>query len=79
MLDPESLGSRVGLACPKCGAALSLKDLFGLSAAFSEEEGPDLTLDDLVGGPAKPSKPTPAPATASPGTALEAMRSLKKR
>ena len=47
MLKPESLGGR-GMACPQCGGALELKDLFGLSAAFDEEGPPDLSLDDLM-------------------------------
>jgi hypothetical protein len=50
MLDPESLGSRPGqgLSCPRCGAPLSLGDLFGLKDAFAEEEPEDLSLDDAL-------------------------------
>lgn len=50
MLDPESLGSvpGQGLSCPRCGAALSLTDLFGIADAFSEEEGPEMSLDDAM-------------------------------
>ncbi len=48
MLDPEQLGGRSGFGCPHCGKQLSAASLFGLSAAFSEEETPDLTLEDLM-------------------------------
>ena len=48
MLNPEQLGGRLGFACPYCGNQLSGKDLFGVAAAFSEEEQPDLTLEDLM-------------------------------
>ncbi|MFT4627044.1 MAG: DNA-directed RNA polymerase subunit RPC12/RpoP [Myxococcota bacterium] len=48
MLDPEKIGGRMGFACPYCGGQLSAKDLFGVAAAFSEEDQPDLTLDDLM-------------------------------
>ena len=48
MLDPEQLGGRLGFACPHCGHQLAGKDLFGVAAAFSEEEQPDLSLEDLM-------------------------------
>ncbi len=48
MLDPESLGGGRGFACPRCGEELALADLFGVAAAFSEEDEPQLTLDDAV-------------------------------
>jgi hypothetical protein len=83
MLDPEALTARTGLTCPQCGAALSLPDLFGVSAAFSEEEEPQVSLDDLVAGPRTP-PPPPAPDPRSspepgPSTALAAMRKLMKK
>jgi hypothetical protein len=62
-LDPEELGAQ-GMKCPKCGAALSLADLFGQSATFAEDDLPPLGLDDLVGGVAQPGashQPRPAP------------------
>ncbi len=68
MLNPEALG-RVqgqGLSCPQCGAALSLTDLFGLSASFAEEEAEDLSLDDLVTGPSRPAAPPPPPRRSPP-------------
>lgn len=71
MLDPESLHG--GMQCPRCGAELQLQDLFGLSAAFAEEEEPELSLDDAMpgmaaGGPGPGQRaaagrgPTPGPA-----------------
>jgi hypothetical protein len=89
MLAPESLGSVAGqgLSCPKCGAALSLPDLFGLSDAFSEDEEQPMSLDDLVTprpmphatpGARPPSGPAAKEAEA-PSGALEAMRALKRR
>jgi hypothetical protein len=88
MLDPESLGGGGdgrGLICPRCGAALDLKDLFGLNAAFDEEEEGPVSLDDLVprgskpppapSKPASPSKPAPskpAPGKPAPGKPVQA-------
>lgn len=60
VLDPDTLGPG---KCPRCGVTLSLTDLFGVSAAFSEDDEPHLTLDDLVSGP-RPSSP---PAGLVPG------------
>ena len=85
--DPEkvSVGGRQ-FKCPSCGAELKLADLFGLADAFSEEDQPDLTLDDLVpgasggspkGGPARgPSSSETLPVLK--GGALDVARSLKK-
>lgn len=65
MLDPESLATvqGQGMSCPRCNAPLSLGDLFGLSAAYAEEESPDLSLDDLVAGygGGEPAPPAPEP------------------
>ena len=70
MLDLESLATvpGQGLTCPKCKAALSLTDLFGLADAFAEEEEGPVSLDDLVSArPAKPPPPrAPAPAARRP-------------
>lgn len=87
-LDPESLVTIQGSArCPKCGGEIALKDLFGLRDAFAEEEAPQVTIDDLVpGGPARsgPSRSTRAPSSdgrqlpATTGSALDALRSIKK-
>ena len=46
MLDPERISA--GMTCPQCGNELALSDLFGLKDAFQEEEGPELSLDDLL-------------------------------
>jgi hypothetical protein len=63
MLDPENLGGGdgKGLVCPRCGAALDLKDLFGLNAAFDEEEEGPVSLDDLVPSASKPKPAARAP------------------
>lgn len=47
--DPEKIASGPGqpMACPSCGAAIGLTDLFGLKDAFAEEDQPSLGLDDL--------------------------------
>lgn len=68
--DPETVVPREdGFACPACGAQLALKSLFGLKAAFDEDEAPVMTLDDAVPGfgapPASPGRGAePAEATA---------------
>jgi len=88
MLKPESLGGR-GMACPECGGALELKDLFGLSAAFDEDSPPELSLDDLMqseaqlaGEPARKKQPsaarTPAPEPKVGGQAESALDWMKK-
>jgi hypothetical protein len=70
MIDPESLGSRPGqgLSCPRCGAPLSLGDLFGLKDAFAEEDQEELSLDDAMSKMRAPTAsvapPTPAPRSA---------------
>jgi len=49
--DPDKLSSRDGQpACPHCGAAMKLVDMFGIADAFAEDEPDQLTLDDLVPG-----------------------------
>jgi hypothetical protein len=88
MLKPESLGGR-GMACPECGGALELKDLFGLSAAFDEDAPPELSLDDLMqseaqlaGEPARTKQPstarTRAPEPKADGQAESALDWMKK-
>jgi hypothetical protein len=54
-MDPEKLvpGQGEGPACPYCGAALNLADLFGVKDSFvghDDGEGNAHSLDDLVGG-----------------------------
>jgi hypothetical protein len=51
MIDPEQVASRPGqgISCPRCGAPLSMGDLFGLKDAFLEEEQEELSLDDAIG------------------------------
>jgi hypothetical protein len=72
MLDPETLASTPGqgLTCPKCKAALSLTDLFGLADAFAEEEEGPVSLDDLVSGP----RPTPQATSRKPASKPSARR-----
>lgn len=63
-IDPERLEVVQGrAACPRCGAGISLKNLFGLRDSFSEEDAEDLSLDDLMPGKgtAKGGKPPPDP------------------
>lgn len=50
-LDPERLaaGPR-GPQCPRCQTPLSFVDLFGVADAFAEEDGEQMTIDDLVPG-----------------------------
>jgi len=48
-LDPERIETVEGrMVCPACGNDLGLTDLFGVKAAFLEEDGPQMTLEDLV-------------------------------
>lgn len=48
-LDPERIETVEGrMVCPACGEDLGLTDLFGVKAAFMEEDGPQVTLEDLV-------------------------------
>ena len=76
MIDPESVGGSggKGMTCPRCGAALSLTDLFGLAAAFSEEEEENVSLDDLVPGAPPPPKPSATKPAAKPAPAKPAAK-----
>ncbi len=67
MLDPESIAQRPGqgMSCPRCGAPLSLTDLFGLKDAFQEEDQEEVSFDDLV-PKARPAPARPAPSKAGP-------------
>ena len=59
--DPETVVPREdGFACPACGSQLALKSLFGLKAAFDEDEAPAMTLDDAVPGFGPPPPATSA-------------------
>ena len=79
-MDPDSLGGREGLVCPKCGVELKPTDLFGLADAFVEEEEREMSLDDLVPGR---SGPVPTEAAKEPlapaSSALELMKRMKKK
>lgn len=81
-ISPDALGAGAGgLQCPRCGVALNLQDLFGVADAFSEEEEGPVSLDDLVSGP-RPGGAAPrqeASPPAAPGSALEAIRALRRR
>lgn len=49
VLDPERLkAGPQGPVCPRCNTTLGMEDIFGVAAAFSEEDQEHLTLDDLV-------------------------------
>lgn len=49
--DPESIDSSAGYAaCPACKSQLDVKSLFGVAAQFTEADGPDAKIDDLVSG-----------------------------
>lgn len=49
--DPDNVSTRDGQpACPHCGAAMKMVDMFGLADAFAEDEPEPVTLDDLVPG-----------------------------
>lgn len=67
-LDPESLVAIQGtVRCPRCGGNISLTDLFGVRDAFSEEDEPQVTIDDLVpGGPSFGGGGPPPPRSAPP-------------
>lgn len=88
-LAPESLVTMQGHArCPKCGGNISLADLFGIADRFSEEDAPNVTIDDLVpGGPSRGASSAPPRASERQepglvkhggGSALDALRSMKK-
>lgn len=50
-IDPEKLQVMEGAAvCPSCRAQIGIKDMFGLSAAFDEDDDDNMGIDDLVGG-----------------------------
>jgi predicted RNA-binding Zn-ribbon protein involved in translation (DUF1610 family) len=59
MLDPEKIGGVGGsqFSCPYCGVELKLRDLFGVKAAFSEDDQQDLSLEDLMRGDLDPNAP----------------------
>ena len=63
MLDPESIGGVQGrgMRCPRCNNPLQLTDLFGVADAFSEEDGPSLSLDHAVPGYGEGGPDAPAP------------------
>ena len=76
ILDPERLkrGER-GPHCPNCDTPLRMVDLFGVVDAFTDEEQPDLTLDDLVPG----SSPSPLGGKRPDPLTLDALVPSKKR
>ncbi len=48
-IDPERIEKVRGkMVCPACGEDLKLTDLFGIKAQFMEDEGVQVSLDDLV-------------------------------
>lgn len=50
-IDPEKVEVHQGVAvCPSCGTQIGIKDMFGLKAAFDEDDDDNMTIDDLVGG-----------------------------
>ena len=56
--DPERVEVHEGaMACPGCKSQLQLKSLFGLAAAFEEEEAEHMTINDLIPGGAVSSEP----------------------
>lgn len=62
MLDPERLKPGPnGPLCYYCGTPLSMEDIFGVTAAFAEEEEEQMSIDDLVPGMGS-QKPRSAPA-----------------
>ena len=87
--DPEKVVSRNReMTCPSCHSTLALTDLFGLSAAFAEEQQPDLSLEDAIPKPDENAKPAPKatpgrqvpgrPIDQSPMGALDVLKQLKK-
>jgi len=91
-IDPERLDVREGVAvCPSCKSQIGLKDMFGLSAAFDEDDDDDMGIDDLVPGASKGRRPgydptasvAPAPPRkprqlSGPSSVLSALDDLKK-
>ena len=95
-MNPEQVQSGSGRArCPHCSEEIGLVDFFGVSAAFSEEEQADVTLDDLVPNfdPNAVKKKKPAPRAKQGGQAageparkfddpldvLDALKAMKKK
>jgi hypothetical protein len=92
--DPEKVATRGReMTCPSCHASLALADLFGLSAAWAEEEQPNLSLEDAIpkaeegkpsaapkGGPKTPAgaKLPGRPIDQAPMGALDVLKQLKK-
>ena len=87
--DPEKVTTRGReMTCPSCHAPLALTDLFGLNAAFAEEDQPNLSLEDAI--PKADDKAKAAPKSApgrqvpgrpidqSPMSALDVLKQLKK-
>lgn len=70
MIDPESVASKPGqgLSCPRCGAPLSMGDLFGLKDAFSEEDQEELSLDDVLSKMRAPTASVAPPDGARPAS-----------
>lgn len=86
--DPEKVATRGRqLSCPKCGAVLALTDLFGISDAFSEDDQPNLDLEDVIPQRSEPSTQSSGTGAAVPGRpidqspmgALDALKQLKKK
>jgi len=93
-MKPEEVQSGSGRArCVHCNAELGLVDFFGVSAAFSEAEEAEPTIDDLVPGfgastpSAKSSKSAPTTdemvestkRPSDPLDVLDALRAMKKK
>jgi DNA-directed RNA polymerase subunit RPC12/RpoP len=82
--DPEKIRTKGdAIACPYCGASLSLRSLFGLAAHWDEEAPEEMTLDDLV--PGKPAAPPAAgpeyggPRRIEGPSAADALRDLRRK
>lgn len=65
--DPEKIQTQGdSMTCPRCHSQLGLRALFGVSDQFSEEDAPQVTLDDLVpGGPPAGGYSNPEPESSS--------------
>ncbi|MFT6144370.1 MAG: hypothetical protein ACJAZO_002566 [Myxococcota bacterium] len=49
-IDPEKVEVLEGVAvCPSCKAQIGITDMFGLKAAFDEDDDDTMSIDDLVG------------------------------
>ena len=90
-INPEQLEVLDGVAvCPSCKSQIGIRDMFGLRDAFEEEDGPQMTIDDLVpgGGSGRPhfdhtASVAPAPPRqprqiGGPAGVLSALDDLKK-